>query len=270
MDGSQIIEASEAKEVTGLERLRMPFSGDDISKKPVPMAWMTNEMKDPAKKGSVGINCTICGGWHHRKADHLDYVGHAAITNRLLDADIAWNWEPVATNEDGTPKMQNGGMWIKLTVCGVTRLGFGDADGKTGGNATKEAIGDALRNAAMRFGAALALWHKGDLHASNNDHTDEPAAAPAAPKEDRTPPPETRAPVNDDVKAKAGRLKDLIDQISHAPACNVDAFAKAHDADWSALPEPTREFLASRIRHRAGTLSQAPAKDDADLTEAPF
>ena len=30
--------------------------------------------------------------------------------------------------------------------------------------AMKERIGDALRNAAMRFGAALDLWHKGDLH----------------------------------------------------------------------------------------------------------
>ena len=29
----------------------------------------------------------------------------------------------------------------------------------------KERIGDALRNAAMRFGAALELWHKGELHA---------------------------------------------------------------------------------------------------------
>ena len=28
----------------------------------------------------------------------------------------------------------------------------------------KERIGDALRNAAMRFGAALDLWHKGELH----------------------------------------------------------------------------------------------------------
>ena len=55
-------------------------------------------------------------------------------------------------------------MWIRLTVCGVTRLGYGDAQGKSGGNAMKERIGDALRNAAMRFGAALDLWHKGELH----------------------------------------------------------------------------------------------------------
>ena len=31
----------------------------------------------------------------------------------------------------------------------------------------KERIGDALRNAAMRYGAALDLWHKGDLHADD-------------------------------------------------------------------------------------------------------
>jgi uncharacterized protein YjbJ (UPF0337 family) len=33
----------------------------------------------------------------------------------------------------------------------------------------KERIGDALRNAAMRFGAALDLWHKGDLHVATDD-----------------------------------------------------------------------------------------------------
>ncbi len=70
---------------------------------------------------------------------------------------------------------RNGGLWIRLTVLGVTRLGYGDAEGKTGGNAIKEAIGDALRNAAMRFGAALDLWHKGDLHLDDD-------AAPAEPQ----------------------------------------------------------------------------------------
>lgn len=96
----------------------------------------------------------------------LAYVGHAALTDRLLDVDPEWSWEPLAIGPDGLPVIDaDGGMWIKLTVCGVTRLGYGDAQGKKGGNATKERIGDALRNAAMRFGAALDLWHKGDLHA---------------------------------------------------------------------------------------------------------
>lgn len=96
----------------------------------------------------------------------LAYVGHAALTDRLLDVDPNWSWEPVAFGTDGLPKLDEiGGLWIKLTVCGVTRLGYGDAGEKKGTNAMKERIGDALRNAGMRFGAALDLWHKGELHA---------------------------------------------------------------------------------------------------------
>ena len=95
----------------------------------------------------------------------LAYVGHAALTDRLLDVDTGWTWEPLAMSPHGLPVMDDlGGMWIRLTVCGVTRLGYGHAGNKQGGDAIKEIIGDALRNAAMRFGAALELWHKGDLH----------------------------------------------------------------------------------------------------------
>jgi hypothetical protein len=71
-------------------------------------------------------------------------------------------------------------MWIKLTVCGMTRIGYGHSDGKTGGDAVKEVIGDALRNAAMRFGAALDLWHKGDLHVDDAQEEPAPAFDPAA------------------------------------------------------------------------------------------
>ena len=69
----------------------------------------------------------------------------------------------------GQPAFSSQGLWIRLTVCGVTRLGFGDAQDKKGPNAIKEMIGDALRNAAVRFGAALDLWHKGDLHIEDNE-----------------------------------------------------------------------------------------------------
>lgn len=95
---------------------------------------------------------------------YLDYVGHAATTDRLLTVDPTWSWEPVAFDQRGLPAFdEQGGLWIRLTVCGVTRLGYGHAAGKKGPDATKEAIGDALRNAAMRFGVALDLWAKEDL-----------------------------------------------------------------------------------------------------------
>lgn len=94
----------------------------------------------------------------------LDYVGHAALTKRLLETDLNWSWEPFAVDADGLPKLdERGGLWIRLTVCGITRIGYGDSGNSRGTQAIKEAIGDALRNAGMRFGAALDLWHKGDL-----------------------------------------------------------------------------------------------------------
>ena len=146
----------------GLALMRKPFLPNQISKLPKPTRAQTDEVK---KNFKSGVRCKECGGWHHPKVVHLDYVGHAALTDRLLDTDPEWNWEPVSLTEDGSPKFDSGGgLWIKLTVLGVTRLGYGSAEGKKGGDAVKEIIGDALRNAAMRFGAALDLWHKGDLH----------------------------------------------------------------------------------------------------------
>ena len=155
---------------SGLDLLRQPFAANHISKLPKETRAQIDARKDRENGRRVMVfNCPECGGHHHKDAVHLDYVGHAALTDRLLDADIEWSWEPYAHDEQGLPLMSHGGLWIKLTVCGVTRPGFGSADGKSGGDAIKEIIGDAMRNAAMRFGAALDLWHKGDLHTEMAD-----------------------------------------------------------------------------------------------------
>lgn len=149
-------------EAPTLEKLREPFAAHHISKLP-------KETKKQIEERKAGTNvirdCPVCGGYHHKYAVHLDYVGHAALTDRLLDVDPHWTWEPLGFTPEGLPAFDRvGGLWIKLTVLGMSRLGYGCADGKQGGDAVKEIIGDALRNAAMRFGAALDLWHKGDLH----------------------------------------------------------------------------------------------------------
>ena len=168
-----------APSVSGLALLRQPFPDNQISKLPKPTKNQTEELRSDRSKG---IKCTLCGAWHHKNVVHLDYVGHAALTDRLLDCDPGWNWEPMAFAADGTPLLDaNGGMWIKLTVCGVTRFGYGHADGKRGGDALKEVIGDALRNAAMRFGAALDLWHKGQLHAHDTDEAEVAETTPKKP-----------------------------------------------------------------------------------------
>jgi hypothetical protein len=119
-------------DAAGLKKLREPFPASQIGKLP---------------KGGV----------------YLDFVGHGYLNQRFLDVDPLWNWEPFATDDQGLPRLDEfGGLWIRLSICGVTRIGYGDASGKKGPNAVKEAIGDALRNAGMRFGAALDLWCKGD------------------------------------------------------------------------------------------------------------
>tara|TARA_R110000868_G_C10835031_1_gene759657 strand:+ start:25 stop:888 length:864 start_codon:yes stop_codon:yes gene_type:complete len=146
-----------------LNGLRAAFPPHQVSKLPKETRAQIDARK--ADRNLMVWKCEECGGAHHKNAVHLDYVGHAALTDRLLDVDICWSWEPLAFGPDGLPALdRNGGLWIKLTVQGVTRLGYGGADGKQGTDAIKEIIGDALRNAAMRFGAALDLWHKGDLH----------------------------------------------------------------------------------------------------------
>lgn len=168
-----------------------------------------------AKKGNQGLTCNNqqhvvvadCPKCHNRiTSAHVDltYMGHAAVTNRLLRADPTWQWEPqerdvnehalsaaIATGNADTvkaiianspPKMRDGGMWITLTVAGLSRPGFGDAGGKSPGpNAVKEIIGDAVRNAAMRFGCGLDLWHKGefedDVTATHLPEAERPSAA---------------------------------------------------------------------------------------------
>ena len=161
-------EEKEEEKLTGLALLRSPFPENQIKK--LARRGCDKEIWIKAKKET----CKICGVYHSTaRAIHLDYVGHAALTDRLLDCDPNWDWEPLSLDDRGLPAFDKiGGLWIKLMVCRTERLGYGSADGKTGGDAVKEIIGDALRNAAMRFGAALDLWHKGDLHTDDDDNNE--------------------------------------------------------------------------------------------------
>lgn len=165
-------------------------------KKAPPAVDIWKELRKPFPKGVVGLlpklTCSDCSKKNcvkHRKEKcrqcdnyistahmHLDYVGHAAVTDRLnnIASVDSWTWEFVAIDESGNPKLDNeGNLWIKLTIHEVTRLGVGD------GKNMKERIGDALRNAAMRFGIALDLWTKDELESTLED----PSAANSKPTE---------------------------------------------------------------------------------------
>ena len=225
---------SETKK-TGLDLLREPFPAHQISKLPKESKAQADERKSNRDSAT---NCTVCGGWHHKRAVHLDYVGHAALTDRLLDADAAWTWEPVALSETGLPQFdQTGGLWIRLTVCGVSRLGYGNAANKPqmdAGSREKEVIGDALRNAAMRFGAALDLWHKGQLHADEDDEpkADQPKPSSVPPKPAGKPPkPRGYAPWVATMEGAAKRGTDDLRIAYGLGNKEVAAYLNEHEPD---------------------------------------
>lgn len=131
-----------------------------------PPAEHLGKLPKPTRKDATKGNCNECGGFHGLPAVHLDYLGHAELTDILLDADPLWSWEPFALDEaTQLPRViandRGSVLWIHLTIWGVTRPGVGTSDPK-GPDTFKELIGDALRNAAMRFGIAVDLWSKAE------------------------------------------------------------------------------------------------------------
>ena len=183
------------------EKLRAPFPKETVGILPKPYS------KD-AKKG----NCKECGGYHGLPAVHLDYVGHAAVTDRLLSVDPEWTWEPLALDQMGLPALdRDGNLWIKLTIHGHTRLGVGD------GKSMKERIGDAIRNAAMRFGVALDLWSKEELESAG----DFPEQAPQ----------HVSPPVVTPADTARQELRALLDQHRIAPAWAAEQFQERTGTD---------------------------------------
>lgn len=168
--------------------LRGQFKAEEVGKLPRVTCPDCSDRRKTCNEHSKA-KCDGCGNYISTRHIHIDYVGHADVTSRLLDADPEWSWEPKAKDVDpvvlaaamatGNPEIvqqvfdnappkfdldEHGnpvGLWIKLTVAGTTRPGYGSVPSGQP-DAVKVLIGDALRNGAMRFGVALALWAKGD------------------------------------------------------------------------------------------------------------
>ena len=164
--------------------LRKPFPQESVGKLPKPVRSQDPDKGKCVAGSKYSTDGHYCGGYHSRSM-HLDYVGHAATTDRLLTVDPDWSWEPFALDDAGLPALDRGGnLWIRLTICGTTRIGVGD------GKSAKECIGDAIRNAAMRFGVALDLWAKEDLveFAQAAAHRQQPTTSPTSPTSSRSAP----------------------------------------------------------------------------------
>jgi hypothetical protein len=210
-------------QIHALMELRAPFPAEQVGKLPrITCFHCRDNGKGTCDKHPKKTKCSECDAYLSPGHIHLDYVGHAHVTQRLLEVDPGWTWEPVSYDAAGLPLITGGGMWIRLTVCGVTRLGYGDAGHKSGPNAVKEIIGDAIRNAGMRFGVSLELWTK-----ERPDHDDtrkKPATPPQAATEAPAKPEATPKQL-ETVRAEMDAINSRVSADPHGAAKALDALS---------------------------------------------
>lgn len=228
--------------------LRTPFKPEEVGKLPRSTCRACSD--SPRKRCDQHqwvTRCQVCGNSHTSATMHIDFVGHADVTSRLLDVDPEWTWAPFTAEEMAAlpPNLRDAGLWINLTVNGVTRPGFGDCNGpQRGGDAVKIMIGDALRNAAMRFGVALDLWAKGDrewAHAEKETDPNPPMDDPG-PRQDR---PGTI----EEAAADMRRVKSLLirlDNLAESQGISREAITAKWRADHGDIPVEALDGLAAQ------------------------
>lgn len=247
-----------------------PFKGKQVGKLPRVTCGDCSDKRRNCEKHRK-VRCDTCKAYVSEKHIHLDYVGHAEVTRRLLEVDPAWQWEPVAVDENGLPLLDHDdrdnpvGMWIKLTVLGVTRLGYGSVPpGQP--DAVKVLIGDALRNAALRFGVALDMWAKNDRSdpaaenavASGGTASRDRRVAPAVQKTDMT--------WLADAESRIHRAMNMDDLAALADEVRERKLAGqlevAHEAHLFAVGKQREDLLASIPRNKDGSISRSRATDE--------
>jgi hypothetical protein len=240
------------------KKLREKFDTAQVGKKPQYTCKACKDARDKVCQQHKKIRCPEspkgCGQWITEKHMHVDFVGHANVTHRLLEVDPEWTWEPMAFGQNGLPALDgNGGLWIRLTVAGVTRIGYGAAEGKTGENAIKEAIGDAIKIAAMRFGVGLDLWRKEE---ASGKEPDEP-----------TPIGRGEAPQNGHRSAaSAAQMQDTAAAARKALAAKCEAMGYDRDAVAAKFREKYQQELGeatdpTRVRAFTKLLDGMPELD---------
>jgi hypothetical protein len=243
-----------------LAKLREPFPPEVIGKLPKVTCADCIDKRITCSQHKKA-KCKVCGACVSTAHIHLDFVGHADATDRLLTVDPEWSWEPYSF--DGGPALRPSvtgrelNLWITLTVCGVSRIGVGSvANTDKAFDAEKQLIGDAIRNASMRFGLALDLWAKSDLESSLVVEESTAATSSETPGTKAV----SRPPKTSKVDPETGEIVP-----------NVDA-AKLADilgALESIEPQPARAQAKQKFASQYGAPNQVDAESiDAALTFA--
>lgn len=243
--------------------LRAPFSRKEIGKLPK-LTCKDCSSRHCGNAKHQKTKCNVCGNYISPAHTHLDYVGHATVTSRLHSVDPAWSWEPLAFAENGLPLNDSlGGLWIKLTILGVTKLGYGDSGTKRGADAVKETIGDAIRNAAMRFGVGVDMWGaKGDVRNDDENEDDDAGRVIGAPPKAVT-------------KEQLDEIRGLWEELGFGGDANYDQrikltkdLLKIQNIDsTSDLLEAEAHQLLKVLRRRVAETKRKPKADPSAVTE---
>lgn len=111
----------------------------------------------------------------------LNYIDHPDVTDRLLAVDPVYETKVLSVFTDER-MLEDGcscGVHLALTIGGCTKEEYGN------GKNLKEAMSDALKRAAMRYGVALDMWHStptsspGRMGGNGGDSPPPPSSTPA-------------------------------------------------------------------------------------------
>lgn len=190
LPGVQGVTLEQWEQLTWSQKLRWPFPAELVCYRPQPWCKSCGDAKSRVCGDHKKQWCDTCRQSLTEAHTDLAYIGHADVNERLDLVDPEWDWRPVnvsAPDElwkqalmEGRDQLERfirsrspvydneGGLWIEMTIHNdkgepVRRLGYGDAPGKRGSSAIKEIIGDAIRNAAMRYGVARYLWSRSEI-----------------------------------------------------------------------------------------------------------
>lgn len=163
--------------------LRKKFTKKQLRQRPIILCSLCD--KGDRSCRHRWLRCEECGAETTEAHGHIAYVPQTSVRERFDKLDPNWRWEPMALTEDGAPVVdEHGGLWIRLTVLGVTRIGYGRAER---GHQVNESINRAIRNCARdEFGVGLYLADQAPT--PRMPRTPTPVAAHATPLKTATSP----------------------------------------------------------------------------------
>lgn len=234
-------------------QLREPFAADQIGKLP---KWG----KDTPPQ-SEWAYCQVCKQKAPPQHGHVDFVGHAMVTNRLnqVVGTDGWSYTRPERVHDDRGKLL--AVLSEMTVLGHTKgveVGGPAASATTYADQLKTALSDYICRAAMRFGIALEQWSKQELEAAGHQarqDADQPAAAPPS-----------RAPAAGSNGQGHGDL-DRITSVARARAY-VKGQPKAWQAAFRQLSGAARDSGELRALSELDGFHQLITRTHAQVTQA--